>query len=70
MSCFNLPDEEVTRLINTLIDNPRIKDILMNPTDVPCDEAKSKIQISTPIINANQKYSESKRQRTKLPKKC
>lgn len=33
----NLPVEEVTQLINTLIDNPRIKDILMRPTDIPCD---------------------------------
>lgn len=33
----NLPVEEVTQLINTLIDNPRIKDFLMRPTDIPCD---------------------------------
>jgi predicted transcriptional regulator len=49
MSGSNLPAEEVSQLINTLIDNPRIKDILMKPTNVPCDEAKAKIQISTPI---------------------
>jgi hypothetical protein len=47
MSGSDLPAEEVTQLINALIDNHRIKDILMKPTDVPCDEAKSKIQIST-----------------------
>lgn len=33
----NLSVEEVTQLINTLINNPRIKDILMRPTDIPCD---------------------------------
>jgi predicted transcriptional regulator len=57
MSGSNLPAEEVTQLINTLIDNPRIKDILLKPTDVPCDEAKSKIQISTPIITQTQTQS-------------
>lgn len=49
VSSSNLPVEEITQLINTLIDNPRIKDILMKPTDIPCDETKPKIQISTPI---------------------
>jgi len=48
VSSSNLPVEEITQLINTLIDNPRIKDILMKPTDIPCDETKPKIQISTP----------------------
>ncbi len=59
----NLPNEEKTQLINALIDNHRIKDILMKPTDVPCDDAKPKIQISTPIITQTQtpKYAESKR---------
>jgi predicted transcriptional regulator len=57
MSGSNLPAEEVTQLINTLIDNSRIKDILLKPTDVPCDEAKSKIQISTPIITQTQTQS-------------
>jgi hypothetical protein len=66
MSGSNLPAEEVTQMINVLIDNPRIKDILLEPTEVPCDEAKSKIQISTPIITQmetqsmqNQKGTES-----------
>jgi predicted transcriptional regulator len=57
MSGSNLPAEEVTKLINTLIDNHRIKDILLKPTDVTCDEAKSKIQISTPIITRTQTQS-------------
>jgi predicted transcriptional regulator len=57
VSSSNLPVEEVTQLINTLIDNPRIKDILMKPTDIPCDETKPKIQISTPIITQTQTQS-------------
>ena len=63
MSGSNLPNEEKTQLINALIDNHHIKDILMKPTDVPCDDAKPKIQISTPIITQTQtpKNAESKR---------
>jgi hypothetical protein len=57
VSGSSLPVEEVTPLINTLIDNHRIKDILMKPTDFPCDEAKPKIQISTPIITQTQNQS-------------
>jgi hypothetical protein len=57
MSGSDLPAEEVTQLINTLIDNPRIKDILMKPTDVPCDEAKPKIQVSTATITQTQTQS-------------
>ena len=57
VSGSNVPVEEVTQLINTLIDNHRIKDILMKPTDFPCDEAKPKIQISTPIITQTQDQS-------------
>jgi DNA-binding HxlR family transcriptional regulator len=45
MSCPDLPAEEITQLINALIDSHQIKDILMKPVDAPCDEAKSKIQI-------------------------
>jgi DNA-binding HxlR family transcriptional regulator len=37
----DLPTEEVTRLINALIDNHRIKDVLMKQADVACVEAKS-----------------------------
>jgi hypothetical protein len=40
----DLPTEEVLQLINALIDNYRIKDIIMKPADVVSDEAKSKIQ--------------------------
>jgi hypothetical protein len=42
MSHFDLPSEEVmTRLINALIDNHRIKDVLLKLPDVACVEAKS-----------------------------
>jgi DNA-binding HxlR family transcriptional regulator len=42
MSRSDLPTEEVmTRLINALIDNHRIKDVLMKHADVACVEAKS-----------------------------
>lgn len=44
ISDSNLPTEEVIRLINALIDNHRIKDVIMKPADVASDEAKSKIQ--------------------------
>jgi hypothetical protein len=40
----DLPAKDVTRLINALIDNHRIKDVLIGPTDVPYDEAKAKNQ--------------------------
>ena len=55
VSSSNLPVE--AQLINTLIDNPRIKDILMKLTDIPCDETKPKIQISTPITTQRQTQS-------------
>lgn len=37
----DLSTKEVTRLINALIDNHRIKDVLMKQADVACVEAKS-----------------------------
>jgi hypothetical protein len=46
MSDSDLPTEGITRLINALIDNHRIKDVLMKQAGVACDEAKSRIQIS------------------------
>jgi hypothetical protein len=41
MSKSDLPTDEVKRLINTLIDNHRIKDVLMKQADVAYAEAKS-----------------------------
>jgi hypothetical protein len=37
----DLSTKEVTRLINALIDNHRLKDVLMKQADVACVEAKS-----------------------------
>jgi hypothetical protein len=45
MSDSNLPTEEVVRLINALIDDHRIKDVIMKPVDVATDEAKSNWRI-------------------------
>jgi hypothetical protein len=45
MSSPDLPAEEITQLINALIDSHQIKDILMKSADVACDEAISRIQI-------------------------
>ena len=41
MSNSDLPTEEIKRLIDALIDNYRIKDVLMKQTDVARIEAKS-----------------------------
>jgi hypothetical protein len=41
MSNSDLPTDEVKRLINALIDNHRIKDVLMKQADVAYVEAKS-----------------------------
>ena len=50
ISSSDLPAKEIAQLISALIDNHRIKDILMKPTDVPRDEASAKNQISTPVV--------------------
>lgn len=44
MSDSNLPTEEVVRLINALIDDHRIKDVIMKPVDAASDDVKSNIQ--------------------------
>ena len=48
MSGPDLSDEEITQLINALIDNHQIKDILMKLTPISSIETKSKIHVSTP----------------------
>ena len=60
VSSSNLPVEEITQLINTLIDNPRIKDILMKPTDIPCDAKDPNINTDN-NSKADPKYTESNR---------
>jgi hypothetical protein len=47
MSSAGLPNEEITQLINTLIDNNQIKDILMKSISNSSNESYSKIQIQT-----------------------
>jgi predicted transcriptional regulator len=54
-STSGLPNEEKTQLINALIDNHRIKDILLKPTDVPCDGAKP--HVSTFVKGTTQRIS-------------
>jgi nanoRNase/pAp phosphatase (c-di-AMP/oligoRNAs hydrolase) len=52
MSTSSLPNEEKIQLINLLIDNHRIKDILMKPVPVSSRRSESKIQDkeSTPVM--------------------
>jgi predicted transcriptional regulator len=50
MSTSGLPNEEKTQLINTLIDNHRIKDILMKSISNPSCECNSNIQASTAVV--------------------
>jgi predicted transcriptional regulator len=51
MSTSGLPNEEKTQLINALIDNHRIKDILMKSISNPSSESNSNIQASTAIVD-------------------
>ena len=44
------PEGELTKLINTLIDNHQIKDILMKPMCVPSSESASTISTTTQVI--------------------
>jgi predicted transcriptional regulator len=46
MSSSGLPTEEMTQLINVLIDNHQIKDVLMKPISVNSNESSSKMQTS------------------------
>jgi predicted transcriptional regulator len=50
MSTSVLPNEEKTQLINALIDNHRIKDILMKSISNPSCECNSNIQASTAVV--------------------
>jgi hypothetical protein len=45
-----LPYEEITQLINALIDNHQIKDILMKSISNPSIESSSKLQAPTALI--------------------
>jgi hypothetical protein len=50
MSSAGLPNEEITQLINTLIDNNQIKDILMKLISSPSIGSNSKIQAPTAAV--------------------
>lgn len=54
----DLPAEEMTQLINVLIDNHQIKDILMKPTFVSSIGTESMIQVSTPTMAETQSVKE------------
>jgi hypothetical protein len=51
MAGSNLPAEEVTKLINALIDNHKIKDILMKATSNPSIDMNSKAQTAKSVIS-------------------
>jgi hypothetical protein len=44
-----LPEGELAKLIDTLIDNHQIKDILMKSMCIPSSESRSTIPITTPV---------------------
>jgi hypothetical protein len=48
------PNEEITQLINALIDDHQIKDILMKSITVPSTESNSKIQTQSDGVNKMQ----------------
>jgi hypothetical protein len=50
MSSSGLPNEEITQLINALIDNRQIKDILLKSISNPSIDNNSRIQEQTAII--------------------
>ena len=50
-----LPNEEITQLINALIDNHQIRDILMKSISVPSVESGSKMQKAAPIREETQR---------------
>jgi predicted transcriptional regulator len=54
----DLSEEEITQLMNALIDNHQIKDILMKPTFVSSIGTESMIQVSTPTMAETQSVKE------------
>jgi hypothetical protein len=60
MSSPDLPAEEITQLIDVLIDNHQIKDILMKPASVSSIETKPMIQVSTPAISETQSLKDQR----------
>jgi hypothetical protein len=60
MSSPDLQAEEITQLIDVLIDNHQIKDILMKPASVSSIETKPMIQVSTPAISETQSLKDQR----------
>jgi predicted transcriptional regulator len=54
-SNVEIPKEELTQLINALIDNHQIRDILMKSISVPSVESGSKMQKTATIIEETQR---------------
>jgi hypothetical protein len=50
MSSAGLPNEEITQLINTLIDNHQIKEILLKSISNHSSQSNSKIQAPTAVV--------------------
>jgi hypothetical protein len=54
MSTSGLPNEEITQLLNALIDNHQIKDIIIKSISTPSIENSSKIQTPATVrVNTN-----------------
>lgn len=60
MSSPDLPAEEITQLIDVLIDNHQIKDNLMKLASVSSIETKPMIQVSTPAISETQSLKDQR----------
>ncbi len=60
MSSPDLPAEEITQLIDVLIDNHQIKDILMKSASVSSIETKPMIQVSIPAISETQSLKDQR----------
>jgi hypothetical protein len=60
MSNPDLPAEEITQLVDVLIDNHQIKDILMKPASVSSIKTKPMIQVSTPAISGTQSLEDQR----------
>jgi DNA-binding Lrp family transcriptional regulator len=56
----DLPAEEITQLIDALIDNHQIKDILMKLASVSSIETTPMIQVSTPAISETQSLKDQR----------
>jgi hypothetical protein len=51
---YSLPNEEITQLIDALIDNNQVKDILLKSVSSPSIEGNSKMQTPTAVVKQPQ----------------